>query len=81
MKWKLVPEEPTPEMINAGIRADGWACKRYKAMLAAAPVLEGNHKSNVSDMLKGTIAMIEELEKENALLRVEIMRLNNVLQR
>jgi hypothetical protein len=44
MKWKLVPEEPTEEMGDAGIEA--WKAGRttgtyvddcYKAMLAAAP--------------------------------------------
>ena len=47
MKWKLVPEEPTEEMVDAGVKAfqqnynsedvcEDWRCC-YKAMLAASP--------------------------------------------
>lgn len=36
--WKLVPVEPTPEMIGKGIIAyDGKCESAYRAMLAAAP--------------------------------------------
>lgn len=38
--WRLVPVEPTPEMLGAGLRhVDGWASMpaAYRAMLAAAP--------------------------------------------
>ena len=47
MKWQLVPEKPTPEMVAAGVKAfqqnynsedvcEDWRCC-YKAMLAASP--------------------------------------------
>ena len=47
MKWQLVPEKPTPEMVDAGVKAfqqnynsedvcEDWRCC-YKAMLAASP--------------------------------------------
>ena len=35
--WKIVPVEPTGEMVDAGIRSLGTADK-FRAMLAAAPV-------------------------------------------
>lgn len=39
--WKLVPVDPTPEMVDAGCRsANSWnssLVKNYAAMLAAAP--------------------------------------------
>jgi len=37
MKWKLVPVEPTEEMIKAGDLSDTFAHDAYVDMLAAAP--------------------------------------------
>lgn len=39
-KYKLVPVEPTQEMIDAGRTARTHPAERYKAMLAAAPEVE-----------------------------------------
>ena len=85
MKWKLVPEEPTKEMVNdfflcCCMEFDGMAHLKYKAMPAAAPVTDGNHKTKVIDILKGSIAMIEELEIENALLRDKVKALTERLK-
>ena len=40
MKYKLVPIEPTQEMIDEGRTARTHPRERYKAMLAAAPAVE-----------------------------------------
>ena len=40
MRWKLVPQEPTNEMIDAAIDTTSMMiADRYKAMLAAAPII------------------------------------------
>lgn len=39
-KYKLVPIEPTQEMIDEGLTARTHPRERYKAMLAAAPTVE-----------------------------------------
>ena len=82
MKWKLVPEEPTIEMLCALEPHSLFNARimRYKNMLAAAPVTDGNHKTKVIDILKGSIAMIEELENENALLRDQVKALTERLK-
>ena len=40
MKYKLVPIEPTQEMIDEGLTSRTHPRERYKAMLAAAPAVE-----------------------------------------
>ena len=41
-KYKVVPREPTEAMVSAGNQERGWGAKHvYRAMLAAAPLVEG----------------------------------------
>jgi hypothetical protein len=41
--WKLVPEEPTREMLVAGVATNG-VCPIYSAMLAAAPIAQAEQQ-------------------------------------
>lgn len=42
--WKLVPAEPTEEMLRAAYRESGvYSAKAYRAMLAAAPESGNDH--------------------------------------
>lgn len=72
MKYKLVPVEPTQKMVDAGRTARTHPVERYKAMLAAAPIVEQepaawiiNHSdwSSSEPVLKKNIAERYELDQ------------------
>ena len=59
--WKIVPVEPTEEMVDAGIRSLGTADK-FRAMLAAAPTPPGSEGADPVMTKEELIAAAESIE-------------------
>ena len=72
--WKIVPVEPTGEMVDAGIRSLGTADK-FRAMLAAAPtppVSEDRKDAELLDYIQNHGATIQIVPMANRTFGFEV---------
>ena len=72
--WKIVPVEPTGEMVDAGLRSWGTSHK-FRAMLAAAPtppVSEGRKDAELLDYIQNHGATIQIVPMANRTFGFEV---------
>ena len=72
--WKIVPVEPTGEMVDAGLRSWGTSHK-FRAMLAAAPtppVSEGREDAELLDYIQNHGATIQIVPMANRTFGFEV---------
>lgn len=77
-EWKLVPVEPTPEMIAAGGEVTGLPRMIYRRMLAASPA--AGQQAEPTDLMRNAQAFVD-LAASNALTpRVPSMAVSFIVQ-